>query len=141
MYLYFLNLFIVVVNGLDPCDIEKRSEGFQWTPVPNMRLCMYGYDPFEMDPLLPGQPDPGIKKQIFEPTVWNEEKRSMEPSPNVDYANDINCNIKQKTSAITTMTDLMWVMSGSFSFSETNSSSRNVPCSPLISYHTSTTLK
>ena len=145
MWLCLFNLFIIqVVNGFDPnnfrcpacppCDIEKRSEGFQWTPVPNMGLCMYGYDPFEMDPLLPGQPDPGIKKRIFEPTFWSEEQQSMTLYPNVDYADDINCNIKQKTTVVKTMSDLMEAMSGSFSFSETQSmsSNSNMPFGPLL---------
>ena len=30
------------------CDIGNRSQDLQWVPVPNMGLCMYGYDPFEM---------------------------------------------------------------------------------------------
>ena len=149
--LFSFFLFIHLVNGLGPnqfrcpacppCDIEERSNAYQWTPVPNMGLCMYGYDPFEMDPLVPGQPDPGIKKQIFEPTIWSEELHSLHLSPNVHYANDINCNIKQETRAIRTMTDLMEAMSGSFSFSETKSLSSNLnipiplwPLSLFVSY-------
>ena len=40
------------------CSVKDRSIGFQWTPIPNLQMCMNGYDPFLMEPLT-GKPDPG----------------------------------------------------------------------------------
>ena len=108
------------------CDLQKRSESFQWTPVPNMVFCMYGYDPFLMDPLIPGQPDPGIKKQIFEPTFYDRKRKTISVSTNIHHAVDIQCKVKQETSIIRTMTDLYSSMSGAYSFSEKTSSSSNL---------------
>ena len=75
-----------------PCDsnLERRNDAFQWTPIPNMALCMYGYDPFDMDTLMANDPDPGIKSQIFEPTFWSEELHSMQLREAFKNPNKIN---------------------------------------------------
>ena len=75
------------------CDIGDRSQDLQWSPVPNMALCMYGYDPFEMDRFTEGKPDPGVKKKIFEPTKYSTERNAMVLNDFVSYADDINCNV------------------------------------------------
>ena len=115
------------------CDIGDRSQDLQWSPVPNMALCMYGYDPFEMDRFTEGKPDPGVKKKIFEPTKYSTERNAMVLNDFVSYADDINCNVKESTTVVNTMTDFMSTMSGSNIFEEyrSSSSSLNVPLWPF----------
>ena len=115
------------------CDIGDRSQDLQWSPVPNMALCMYGYDPFQMDRFTEGKPDPGVKKRIFEPTKYSIERNAMILKDFVDYADDINCNIQESTTVVNTMTDFMSTMSGSYIFEEyrSSSSSLNVPLWPF----------
>ena len=108
-----------------PCDIEKRSEAFQWSPIPNMGPCMGGYDYFTSN-RFSEQGDPGLRKQIFEPTVWSEEHRAMLPSNNIHYSTDINCNIQQQTSVVKTMKEYMQSASGSTSFSTYSSSQMDI---------------
>ena len=63
------------------CDIGQRSDDLQWSPVPNMALCMYGYDPFQMDRFTEGKPDPGVKKRwmslFFSTAFWIGFRRQL----------------------------------------------------------------
>ena len=137
---YLLSLVAVVCgNSVErcptcpACDMGDRSDDLRWSPVPNMALCMYGYDPFEMDRFTKGKPDPGVKKRIFEPTKYSTERNAMVLNDFVDYADDINCNVQESTTVVNTMTDFMSTMSGSnfLPESESSNSSLNVPLWPF----------
>ena len=116
------------------CDMGDRSDDLQWSPVPNMALCMYGYDPFQMERFTEGKPDPGMKKQIFEPTKYNTERNAMVLNDFVSYTDDINCNVQVTTTVVNSMTDFMILMSGSNIFAESglSSTSQNVPLFSLF---------
>ena len=137
---YLLSLVAVVCgNSVErcptcpACDMGDRSDDLQWSPVPNMALCMYSYDPFEMDRFTKGKPDPGVKKRIFEPTKYSTERNAMVLNDFVDYADDINCNVQESTTVVNTMTDFMSTMTGSnfLPESESSNSSLNVPLWPF----------
>jgi len=115
------------------CSVKDRSMGFQWTPVPNMQMCMNGYDPFLMEPLT-GKPDPGLREQIFEPTVWDEVLGSIVLSPNVEYGDDINCEIQHQTTVVKSIGDYLKAMSGSSSYfsKRSTTSSMSVPFFSLL---------
>ena len=111
-----------------------------------MALCMYGYNPFEMDQLTKGKPDPGVRSRIFEPTRFSEEQNAVVVNSFVDYADEINCNIQETTTVVSTMTDYMATMSGSSIFEEmgSGSSNMNVPLWPVswfVSYKQSYSMK
>ena len=78
--LCFLLSLVALVKGnsVERCPACPRCDiDLEWSPVPNMALCMYGYDPFEMDRFTKGKPDPGVKKRIFEPTKYSTERNAM----------------------------------------------------------------
>jgi len=113
------------------CDIGDADD-LQWSPVPNMNLCMYGYDPFEMDRFTKGKPDPGVRKRIFEPTKFSTERNRMVVNDFVDHGADINCNVQESTTVVNTMTDFMRTTSGNNIFEEYGSSSSSLSV-PLFS--------
>ena len=121
--------FVTLVSGNSIIGDER-------TPVPNMRSCMDGYDPFEMDRFTKGKPDPGRKKRIFKPMERSREEDAVVLNDFVDYAYDINCHFRATTTVVNTMTEFLSTMSGSNIFDESklDSSSQNVPLSPFVSY-------
>ena len=77
------------------------------------------------------------RKQIFEVTSWNDELKTPIVNANFEWADDVNCNIQQRTDVIRSMADYFASMSGAFSFSGTKTfkSNLNVPYYvPIVNY-------
>ena len=113
--------------------IEGIPNDHLWTPLSNMALCMYGYDPFEMDRFTKGKTDTGVKKRIFEPTKFTKE-RGLIPNDFFDYVNDIHCDAHETTTVVDNIRDFMSATSGSNTLFESGSSkiSRKVSIIPFF---------
>ena len=113
--------------------MEGLPNDYLWTPLSNMALCMYGYDPFEMDRFTKGKSDTGVKKRIFEPTKFTKE-RGFIPNDFFDYVNDINCDAHETTIVVDNIRDFMSATSGSNTLFESGSSkiSRKVSIIPFL---------
>ena len=127
---YLLCLAALMIENTVGRSTEGKSSNYlhwQWNPVPNMALCLYGYDPFEMDRFTKGKTDPGTKKRIFEPMKFSKERNAMMPSEFLDYANDVNCDVHEASTVVSTIRDFMSFHSFSGSNTLVESGSSKTP--------------